>query len=432
MAYANWTDPRRVLAATRELVDAPLTQILTTLSRITADLVPHSALVMLTGDCPKSPTWSHGDDSSAEDVTIIELTRLSTLVDVGTPWYGEAVLGGSSRPVLAIASAPDRSAGALLVLLLPEDRTAPEERVLALVQELWDLATVRVLELLPRAVPVNTPWMADSERARLAADLTDAHASSLTTLLGVLRSRSLDDAAARRAATDLAASVVVELRAADDAPVPREETVEGAFERLSDMLGLLSRYGNVAVEFAPPRARDGHRVIRSAVAHAARTTARGTVLTMLEQGGVSRIRVGWHVEESELRTTVRDDGPGDLAAEALAMHQLTDRVAALHGSLDVDAVPGWGTTVTARLPLVAPDVPLSETLGTLHPRELDVLRQLVHGHRNRVIAQNLHISEHTVKSHVASILRKLDVSSRGEAAAVARASGFPALVALSS
>jgi DNA-binding NarL/FixJ family response regulator len=47
-----------------------------------------------------------------------------------------------------------------------------------------------------------------------------------------------------------------------------------------------------------------------------------------------------------------------------------------------------------------------------------VLTHLARGHRNRVIAQELHISESTVKFHVANILTKLRVASRGEASAL--------------
>jgi DNA-binding CsgD family transcriptional regulator len=431
MAYADWGDPQRTLAAVRELTWAPLWQVLPALSEIAADLVPHEAVVTLTGDCPKSPTWTHGETELTGDVTTAELATLSTHVDVGKPWFGEARIAGSVRPVLAVASAPPGSAGALLAMLPTEDGE-PEAAVLALIQQLWDVATARILDLLPEAVPVNMvgPWIANTERARVIADLSEAHAATLTTVLGVLRSRALDDTTARRTAIDLAVSALVELRSTSDdhGQLPPEETIEDAFGRLSDMLGLLSRYSDVTVEFSP---LDSHqRLIPSDIAHAARTTVRGTVLTMMEQGGVNRIRVSWHIEGTELRTTIRDDGPGALATEALAMHRLTDRVVALNGALHVDSVPEWGTIVTVRLPLAAPEVPRNDPLSTLNPRELDVLERLVDGHRNRAIAQQLHISEHTVKFHVAKILKKLNVNSRGEAAAVARAAGFPTTLSL--
>ncbi|WP_084175915.1 helix-turn-helix transcriptional regulator [Actinokineospora spheciospongiae] len=423
MTPGGWAEPQRVLAAAGQVLRAPLRQILATLSEVTADFLPHTALVMLSGDCPKTPMWAHGDAALVGEVTTVELTRLSTLVDVGTPWVGEATLAGSPRPVLAVASAPSGSAGALLAVLTTGDHPAAAPPV---VQALWDLVTSRILDLLPAAVPVSTPWIANSERARVIAGLTDAHATTLTALLGVLRSRGLDDRTARRTAVDLVASAMVELRATDDDdPAPHEEVVGDAYGRLSDMLGLLSRYGGVALDFSPVACRN--RLIPADIARTARAVIRGTVLTMLEQGGVNRIRVCWEVEDTELRSTVRDDGPGTLAAEALTVHRLTDRVAAHNGSLHVDSVPEWGTIVTVRLPLAAPDLSHGDQpLGVLNPRELDVLEHLVNGHRNRVIAEHLHISEHTVKFHVAKILKKLDVDSRGEAAAVARAAGFPA------
>lgn len=59
-------------------------------------------------------------------------------------------------------------------------------------------------------------------------------------------------------------------------------------------------------------------------------------------------------------------------------------------------------------------------LRGLSDRELDVLTELARGRSNRDITARLHITEHTVKFHVANILSKLGVRSRGEAAAAAR------------
>jgi len=50
-------------------------------------------------------------------------------------------------------------------------------------------------------------------------------------------------------------------------------------------------------------------------------------------------------------------------------------------------------------------------------RERDVLEHLARGSANRTIAEELHISEHTVKFHVASILAKLGAATRTEAVA---------------
>jgi len=48
-------------------------------------------------------------------------------------------------------------------------------------------------------------------------------------------------------------------------------------------------------------------------------------------------------------------------------------------------------------------------------RELQVLRMMAEGLGNKIIADRLGISEHTVKFHIASIFTKLDVSTRTEA-----------------
>ena len=69
---------------------------------------------------------------------------------------------------------------------------------------------------------------------------------------------------------------------------------------------------------------------------------------------------------------------------------------------------------------------LAERLPRSHlsPRELEVLRLLVRGKRNRAIATALDITEGTVKLHVSSILGKLGVADRTEAVTVALQRGI--------
>jgi two-component system NarL family response regulator len=64
------------------------------------------------------------------------------------------------------------------------------------------------------------------------------------------------------------------------------------------------------------------------------------------------------------------------------------------------------------------------TRSELSARELDVLRLLVSGRRNREIARTLAITEGTVKLHVSSILGKLGAVDRTEAATIALQRGI--------
>ena len=64
---------------------------------------------------------------------------------------------------------------------------------------------------------------------------------------------------------------------------------------------------------------------------------------------------------------------------------------------------------------------LAENMGTesLTGRELDVLRQVSGGNRNRDIGERLGISEETVKVHLKHIMDKLGAKDRTQAIAIA-------------
>jgi len=65
------------------------------------------------------------------------------------------------------------------------------------------------------------------------------------------------------------------------------------------------------------------------------------------------------------------------------------------------------------------EINISNLISTLTPRESEILELLAEGQSNKLIAKNLGISDGTVKLHVKSILRKLEIHSRVEAAVIA-------------
>ncbi|HEY0857635.1 MAG TPA: response regulator [Albitalea sp.] len=65
----------------------------------------------------------------------------------------------------------------------------------------------------------------------------------------------------------------------------------------------------------------------------------------------------------------------------------------------------------------------ADPLATLSPRERDTLRYIARGASNKEIARALDIAETTVKIHVQHILRKLDLTSRVQAAVFASERG---------
>ncbi len=82
--------------------------------------------------------------------------------------------------------------------------------------------------------------------------------------------------------------------------------------------------------------------------------------------------------------------------------------------LEVDADPAGAAVRPAAVPAADPD--LSRLRELLTRRELDVLRLIARGDSNKAIANELVVSEGTVKFHVKNILRKLRAANRVEAA----------------
>ena len=109
-----------------------------------------------------------------------------------------------------------------------------------------------------------------------------------------------------------------------------------------------------------------------------------------------------------LRLGVRAMLPRDAApAEVLAAVEAASTGLAVVDPHDLEALLSASNPTTA-----------SAESTVLTPRELEVLRLMAEGAANKNIAWKLGISEHTVKFHVASILAKLNASTRTEAVAI--------------
>jgi LuxR family transcriptional regulator, maltose regulon positive regulatory protein len=118
---------------------------------------------------------------------------------------------------------------------------------------------------------------------------------------------------------------------------------------------------------------------------------------------------------------------GDWGAALLSGPALLARLARADWADALSPVQrGWlerAAWAAAALLRRGPDAGTAPAEGSLTARELDVLARVAAGDSNKLIARALDISLHTVKRHVANILDKLGLASRGQAAAWFRARG---------
>ncbi|MGW2556884.1 response regulator [Streptomyces sp. NPDC001635] len=97
-----------------------------------------------------------------------------------------------------------------------------------------------------------------------------------------------------------------------------------------------------------------------------------------------------------------------------------------HASLD-PAITGHLIHAATRRSLPQSNGVEAALIASLTDRQRDVLRLLARGLSNASIGAELHMTEGTVKGHVAQILTKLGVSNRVEAARLAYRTGFDTL-----
>jgi DNA-binding CsgD family transcriptional regulator len=417
---------------------APLAEIAERLSDVLNPVIGHQALIIFTEDCTGRPQKKAGDPAITDHATIDELDAVRRgPLEAGRP--GTAAIAHAERPV-RVWRAPTE---AILVLVGPDwadgappegadgppegaDGAMPDAETAAFVETVWELAAVRIREQVTAASPgyLVESRAASSERVRVTAELTERHVADLENVLSVLRSSHTDDQRARVIATESASSALVRARAAGDLVISlAEEPVVRAFERLRDDLRPLTGFGELDVQFVGPPV-DG-RALPGEVAHAARAIARSAILAMRDHDAARRVRVKWDCDGTNLLVDIRDDGKGTVQDDTAEIKQLALRVRALDGVFTITPVPGWGSELHVRLPLDPPDA-LDQVSGLwdLAGREAEVLRLLAAGQRNRQIADQLGISENTVKFHIAALYRKLGVSNRAAATALAFEAGL--------
>ena len=400
-----------VLRGLAEALAAPPSSLPQRLSTLLAPLVSHTALVFLVADAAGGQREGVGAASLVDGISFLALDDLRRMLRPGLMRRGSVPTASGAVRALQVLSAN----GALLVLTDP----GPAHNDAAVLQ-LWNIVAMRVQEIADAAPPdyLQRARATSSVRMEALTELADEYSTTLESVLAALRSATLDDRTARQTATRIAAEGMVHLRTASDrVRTSTEEPVTTAFERLRDDLRPLVRYRDIDVQFVEPPI-DG-RALPSEIAHGARAVVRGSILALVDRHDVSRVRVQWDCDGTNLLINVRDDGPGDLSDESVQLRLVRQRVVALNGRLSFQATPGWGTEMSVVMPL-DPPTPLTTapTAWDLGRREAEVLGLLISGQRNREIAANLGISENTVKFHVAKIFRKLDVSSRAEATAV--------------
>jgi DNA-binding NarL/FixJ family response regulator len=144
---------------------------------------------------------------------------------------------------------------------------------------------------------------------------------------------------------------------------------------------------------------------------------------LAEQPEISIVFLTMHEEDDLLFAGIRSGAKGYLLKDLPSLRLLTFLRGVQAG--DAAITPKMASRILtefARIPPPSGDA--GEAQGELTGREVEVLHELAMGATNHEIADLFVISEGTVKNHVRSILAKLHVRNRREAAQYARGHGL--------
>lgn len=131
-------------------------------------------------------------------------------------------------------------------------------------------------------------------------------------------------------------------------------------------------------------------------------------------------------EDADLAAALRAGAQGYLLKD-IEPEELVPALAAVLGGENVVAEEMVGSLARiVQQDVAAPKAvqPPEKPFSRLTPRELEILVRIAEGLSNKMIAQALAITDGTVKLHVKSILRKLGMRSRVEAAVAAVTHGL--------
>jgi DNA-binding CsgD family transcriptional regulator/signal transduction histidine kinase len=423
------------LSALADLVCASTDQMADRARIALAPRMPHQALVIVT---------PHADGLPVRIAAPSELQeRLAAIDWLSIMAAAQPVPEGATRFIVPDAIAGLRAAGwvagsdgievALIVASTQRLEISAAQDWLARLIAILAAARQRGIGQAPSPGTLAFSHAISQERDRVRWELASAHASTLAALLRLLRDTS--QGASRTPpgvamAIDLASQALLEVKASGQ----RQDTslyIQGsdAFAAAEKNLREIVRAGAVRL-ISRLESPEGATMPR-ALARAARLVASEAALNATRHPGVDKLRVNWRLGEDELELTIADNGDGFKAGDQHVQDEqahLARRIAGLGGSVELDTAPGWGTAVRCTLPLRAlslvPEVPATEHIGQLRPREREVLELMVAGLRNREIAERLYITVRTVKFHVSNILRKFDAQSRAEVIVLAHNAGI--------
>lgn len=139
---------------------------------------------------------------------------------------------------------------------------------------------------------------------------------------------------------------------------------------------------------------------------------------MLEDPGRRVIMLTTFAEEAQVHDAIQAGAIGYLMKDVTRADLLSAIRAAAAGK------PTLHPEAQSKLMRKITTPPAETPLDTLTDREMDVLRLIARGRSNKAIASTLFLSVGTVKGYVSSILTKLDVNDRTQAALFAVRNGL--------